>query len=225
MASFDFGVDLGREAIARLGVVRGNADASVSIGALLPDFKSRQGGVRFRLLYDSLDDTNFPRAGRVVGLDYLASLKTFSATDEFRKTEFNYQDNFSFGRHTISVAGRYGQISGGAAPIFDQFSLGGFLQLSGYRPGELIGEKVTFGRVAYYQQMSNLQNPFGKHIYAGVSAEVGRASGIVSFLSDGKVKSSYGLFAGFDTVLGPLFLGLGKAPQRTANFYFFLGQP
>ena len=73
--------------------------------------------------------------------------------------------------------------------------------------------------------MSNLQNPFGKHIYAGISAELGRASGIVSFLSDGRVKSSYGLFAGFDTVFGPLFLGYGKAPQRSANFYLFLGQP
>lgn len=224
-ASFDFGADLGLNAIARLGVVRGDTDASVSIGALLPDFKSRQGGIRFRLLYDNLDDANFPRAGRVVGLDYLASIKSFGATDEFRKAEFNYHDNVSFGRHTISVAARFGRISGGVAPIFDQFSLGGFLQLSGYRPGELIGETVSFGRVAYYQQMSNLQNPFGKHIYAGVSAEVGRASGIVSFLSDGKVKSSVGLFAGFDTVLGPLFLGFGKAPQRSANFYFFLGQP
>ena len=73
--------------------------------------------------------------------------------------------------------------------------------------------------------MSNLQNPFGKHIYAGVSAEMGRASGNVGFLSDGKLKSSYGVFAGFDTLLGPLFFGYGKAPQRSANFYFFLGQP
>lgn len=224
-ASFDFGADLGRDAIARLGVVRGITDASVNIGALLPDFKSRQGGLRFRMLYDNLDDANFPRAGRTASFDYYASLKSFGAGDEYRKSEFSYQDNISIGRHTFSVAGRYGRIAGGVAPIFDQFALGGFLQLSGYRPGELIGEAVAFGRLAYYQQMSNLQNPFGKHIYAGVSAELGRASGNVSFLSDGKVKTSYGIFLGFDTVFGPLFLGYGKAPQRSTNFYFFLGQP
>lgn len=223
--SFDFVADLGRDAIARMGVVRGITDAAVNIGALLPDFKSRQGGLRFRMLYDNLDDANFPRAGRIASFDYYASLKSFGAGDEYRKSEFNYQDNFSFGRHTISVAGRYGRIAGGVAPIFDQFSLGGFLQLSGYRPGELIGETVSFGRVSYYQQMSNLQNPFGKNMYLGVSVELGRTSGIVSFLSDGQVKTSYGIFAGFDTVFGPLFLGLGKAPQRSTNFYFFLGQP
>ena len=225
MASFDFGADLGRDAIARLGVVRGNTEAAVNIGALLPDFKSRQGGLRFRMLFDNLDDANFPRSGRTASFDYYASMKSIAASDEYRKMEVNYQDNISFGRHTFSVAGRYGRIAGGTAPIFDQFSLGGFLQLSGYRPGELIGETVSLGRVAYYQQMSNLQNPFGKHIYAGLSAELGRASGNVSFLSDGQIKTSYGMFAGFDTVFGPLFLGYGKAQHRSANFYFFLGQP
>ena len=221
----DFGVDLGRDAIARLGVVRGNTNGAVNIGALLPDFKAREGGLRFRTVYDSLDDASFPRAGRAASFDYYRSMKAIGASDEYRKSEIIYQDNISFGRHTFSVAGRYGRIAGGTAPIFDQFSLGGFLQLSGYRPGELIGETVSFGRLSYYQQMSNLQNPFGKHIYAGVSAELGRASGSVSFLSDGKIKSSTGVYAGFDTLLGPLFLGYGKAPQRSANFYFFLGQP
>ena len=223
--SFDFGADLGRDAIVRLGVVRGNADAVVNIGALLPDFTSRQGGLRFRMLYDNLDDANFPRAGRTASIDYYASMKSIGATDDYRKAEVNYQDNISFGRHTFSVAGRYGRIVGGNAPIFDQFSLGGFLKLSGYRPGELIGETVMLGRVSYYQQMSNLQNPFGKHIYAGASVELGRASGNVSFLADGKTKNSYGVYAGFDTFFGPLFLGYGKAPHRSANFYFFLGQP
>ena len=223
--SFDFGADLGRDAITRLGIVRGNTEAAVNIGALLPDFKSHQGGLRFRMLFDNLDDANFPRSGRTASFDYYASMKSIAASDEYRKMEVNYQDNISFGRHTFSVAGRYGRIAGGTAPIFDQFSLGGFLQLSGYRPGELIGETVSLGRVAYYQQMSNLQNPFGKHIYAGVSAELGRASGNVSFLSDGQIKTSYGMFAGFDTVFGPLFLGYGKAQHRSANFYFFLGQP
>ena len=225
IVNLDFGVDLGRDAIARLGLVRGNVDGSVNIGALLPDFKSREGGVRFRTVYDSLDDASFPRDGRAASFEYYASMKSVGATDEYRKSEFNYQDHVSFGRHTIAVAGRYGRIVGGTAPIFDQFSLGGFLKLSGYRPGELIGETVSFGRLSYYQQMSNLQNPFGKHIYAGVSTELGRASGSVAFLSDGRIKRSYGVFAGFDTLLGPLFLGYGKAPQRSANFYFFLGQP
>ena len=224
-ASFDFGADLGRDAIARLGMVRGNNSATLNIGSLLPVFKARQGGLRFRMLFDNLDDASFPRAGRTASLDYYASMKSFSASDQYRKLDVNYQDNISVGRHTLSVAARYGRIASGVAPIFDQFSLGGFLQLSGYRPGELIGETVSFGRLAYYQQMSNLQNPFGKHMYLGVAAELGRASGDVSFLADGRTKTSYGVFTGFDTVFGPLFLGYGKAPQRSANFYFFLGQP
>lgn len=225
-ATVALGADIGRNAIVRLGFSRGNSDATINIGQLLlPEVKAREGGIRFRTQFDNLDDPSFPREGRVATLDYYTSLKSFGASNNYHKLDFSYQDQLTFGRHTVSLAGRYGQGFGGTLPVFDQFSLGGFLQLSGYRPGELLGGSVAFGRLAYYQRMSNLQNPFGKNVYLGVSGELGRVSDNFRSLSNSETKNSFGAFAGLDTVLGPFYLGYGRTRERGTNFYLFLGQP
>lgn len=225
-AAVALGADIGRNSVVRLALSRGNSDAVINIGALqLPDVKAREGGVRLRVLHDSLDDPSFPREGRAASVDYFTSLSAFGASNSYRKLEVSYQDQTSFGRHTISVAARYGHGFGATLPVFDQFSLGGFLQLSGFRPGELLGGSVAFGRVAYYQRMSNLQNPFGKNVYLGVSGELGRVSDNFRSLSNSATKNSFGAFAGLDTVLGPFYLGYGRTRERGTNFYLFLGQP
>ena len=225
-ATLALGADIGRNAIVRIGVSRGSANTLINTGSLeSPDEKFREGGVRLRAQFDNLDDPSFPRAGRAATLDYYTSLAAFGATSNYRKLEATYQDQISFGRHTFSGGLRYGRGYGSALPVFDQFSLGGFLQLSGYRPGELLGGQVAFGRLTYYQRMSNLQNPFGKNVYLGLSAEAGRIRNNFRNLSDSETKNSVGLFAGFDTVLGPIYLGYGRTQERATNFYLFLGQP
>lgn len=225
---FDLGLDFGRSTIARLGVVRGNDSADVSIGSLsLPNGKQKQGGIKLRVLFDSLDDANFPRAGSTASFDYYASSKALSATNDYRKAEINFSDHYSFGDHTISYAGRYGKIFGAKQPIpiFDQFSLGGFLQLSGYLPGELIGESVAMGRVSYYQRIGNSSNSLGRNIYGGFSTELGRVSQNFQTLSNNNTKYSVGLFVGMDTFLGPLYMGYGRSREHSNILYFFLGQP
>ncbi len=222
----DLGADLGRNSIARLGFTRGNNTASLNIGSLIaPNFKYKQGGIRLKLVYDSLDDAAFPRDGRTASLNAYTSTKALSATSTYTKVEANYNENISFGPHTFSLALRLGQSGKGEVPLFDQYSLGGFLQLSGYRPGELLGQSVAFNRLSYYRQIDYFKNPFGKRLFIGASAESGRTSDSFQSLSTGESKSSFGLFAGLDTLLGPLYLGYGQAKGRDRIFYFFLGQP
>ena len=102
---------------------------------------------RFKLLYDNLDDRSFPREGRVLQLDYFASMDSFDATTIFRKSEINYLDNLSIGGNTFSFAGRYARVDKGNLTQFNRYTLGGFLQLSGYRPGDLFGEAVALARL------------------------------------------------------------------------------
>ncbi len=226
LASLDFGVDLTRNAIARLGIVRGNDSANVSIGSIsLPNVKVDQGGVKLRVLYDDLNDPSFPRAGRTASIDYYASVKSLSASRQYRKLDVNYSDHFSFGTHTLALASRYARGYGDALPVFDQFSLGGFLQLSGYRPGELLGESVALSRLSYYRQWSDAPSAFGRNVYLGASGEIGRVAPAGQRLADVPSRYSLGLFAGIDTFLGPLYLGVSRARDRGTLFYFFLGQP
>jgi NTE family protein len=224
--SADFGVDLGRSAIARLGVVRGNDSAELSIGSpLLPNIKVKQGGVKLLALYDDLNDASFPREGRVASFDYYKSVKSLYASREFSKLDVNYADHYSSGPHTFAFAARYARGYGEKLPVFDQFSLGGFLQLSGYRPGELLGDALAFSRMSYYRRWSEAPAAFGRNVYLGVSAELGRVASTAATLRDANNRTSVGMFAGFDTFLGPFYVGYGKARDRGSVFYFFLGQP
>jgi NTE family protein len=224
--SADFGVDLGRSAIARLGLVRGNDSAELSIGSpLLPNIKVKQGGVKLLALYDDLNDASFPREGRVASFDYYKSVKSLYASREFSKLDVNYADHYSIGPHTFAFAARYARGYGEKLPVFDQFSLGGFLQLSGYRPGELLGDALAFGRLSYYRRWSEAPAAFGRNVYLGVSSELGRVSSSARTLGDANNRTSIGAFAGFDTFLGPFYVGYGKARDRGSVFYFFLGQP
>jgi len=225
--SLDFGADINRNAIARVGLVGSNDSASVAIGPpeLFDNVKVKQRGLRLRMLYDNLDDPSFPREGRTFSLDYLASMSSLGSSTDFRRAEMNYSDQLSFGRHTISVAARYGRTFGSALPVFDQFSMGGFLQLSGYRPGELLGDRVSFGRLSYYQRLPLTQSILGSRVFAGLSLEAGRINEAFQVTRDNKARSSAGLFIGADTAFGPLYLGYGRARDRGSIFYFFLGQP
>jgi NTE family protein len=223
--SAGLGLELGRNTIARLSAIRANNAADVNIGFLFPNVKFRQGGINFRLAHDSLDNPYFPRQGGTFHLDYTDNDRPLGADSKYRKAEFNFTNQYSFGNHTISMGGRYGRGFGGNLPVFDQFSLGGFLQLSGYRPGELLGQSVAFGRLSYYQRLANFPISLGKNIYAGLTTEFGRVSDNFQSLAGTELKKSYGLFIGYDTFLGPLYLGYGRARERTPVFYFFLGQP
>ena len=90
---------------------------------------------------------HLPKEGRTFQVDYYASLASLGGA-EYRKAEVNYQDHISFGSNTFSLATRYGRALRGGLSPFNQYSLGGFLQLSAYRPGELVGQAVAFGRLS-----------------------------------------------------------------------------
>jgi NTE family protein len=225
--SADFGIDLTRNAVVRLGYFNTSAVTVQNIG-LSPngvDPRGQDAGLEARFVFDSLDDASFPRSGRIVRVDYKAALDRLGATDPFKKVEANYQEHWSVGQNTFSTALRYGRAYDGVINLFNRFSLGGFLQLSGFRPGELQGTNTAFARAAYQRSLPQLQSMFGKSIYAGVSAEFGRITYSREALRSEKTKSSVAGYLGIDTVLGPFYVGYGKAPERGSIFYLFLGQP
>ena len=226
--ALDIGYDLSRNSIVRLGAVQSDNTSKLSIGdpTLQPDQRFKEGGARFKLLYDNLDDANFPKEGRILQLDYYASLDSLGATREYRKVEVSYQDHLSFGSNTFSIGLRYGRALGDEGlNTFNQYSLGGFLQLSAYRPGELLGQAIGFGRVSYIRRLGQFSNPFGRSMYAGVSAEFARVSDVPKDLWKAETKNSMAAYLGVDTLFGPLYLGYGRARQRNNVFYLFLGQP
>ena len=63
----------------------------------------------------------------------------------------------TFGRHTLEalVAGG-GHIGGDPIPVYDQFPLGGFLNLSGLAPEQLRTDRYAFGRLIYRGRVAEI---------------------------------------------------------------------
>ena len=225
--SVDLGIDLARNSVLRFGAVQSSNTARLLIGfnQNFPEIRYEEGGARIKLLFDNIDYPNFPREGRIIQGDYYASLTGLKASAKYRKVELNYQEHWSLGTHTIGVGVRYGKAIDGGLNIFNRFTLGGFQQLSGYRPAELFGSAVGLARLTYYQRIAPIQNPFGKNVYAGFSLEAGKISELPTTLGKADTKTSFSVFAGFDTLLGPLYLGYGRAKKTNPLFYLFLGLP
>ncbi len=226
--ALDFGFEISRNSAFRVGALKSSNTFTQSIGiSQFQEQRFRDGAVRFKFLYDNRDDANFPNEGRTIQLDYHASLRALGAADEseFRKAEINYQGYFSFGPNTFSLATRYGRAIKGGLSAINVYTLGGFLNLSAYRPGELTGQAVAFGRVGYYRRLGQFSNLFGKNMYAGLSVEFARISDSSDQLRQAPTKNSVSSYFGIDTLIGPLYLGYGRTRDRDSVFYLFLGQP
>jgi len=231
LASAHVGVDAGIQfrqyGSLRLGVLRGTLDPKLDTGpaTLSPGASSiSQGAFTARLVLDRIDSVVFPRSGWRAGLGLYDSRSSLGADDSYRKWDVDGSAAFSFGDHTINVGGKFGGRAGGnALPRYDQFQWGGFLQQSGYRTGQLYGEKLAFGRAMYYHRI--LRGSFLEGAYGGFSLEAGKVSNpLVAGNPEGWLKSA-SVFVAADTPIGPAYLGYGRAQDGNSSWYFYLGRP
>jgi NTE family protein len=225
------GLDLGSQVTKygelRVGLVRGPGSYSLSEGlpSLAPaDTDADIGAVRVRLRIDQLDSVKFPRSGYAATAILFDSSTGLGAHDDYTRWEGDAVGAYSFGENTLQIAFKGGgPVGSSTLPVYDQFTLGGFLQLSGYRTGQFYGESVTFGRLVYYRKLSRAVLTEG--LYAGASLEAGRVGGPLVAGSPTGVLKAGSLFLAYDSLLGPMYLAYGIAENGNRCAYFFLGIP
>ena len=224
----DVGTQFGSYGELRAGVVRGALDGTVSTGArtLVSDLgleRLRIGGWSSRFFIDQLDSNAFPRSGMSAGVEAFGSRTGLGAQDSYTKWDTGGLAAHSFGDNTFLLGWIVGGKSGtDPLPAYDQFSLGGFLQLSGYPTGALLGETIRFGRLLYYRKL--VRQTLLEGVYAGMSLEAGKlGASPISSTPKGVIKAG-SVYLGFDTYLGPVYLGYGRASTGASSFYLFLGR-
>jgi len=116
-------------------------------------------------------------------------------------------------------------VRGWLMPAYETFTLGGPLQLSGYRIQEFSGQRYGFSRLMYYNRTIPLPEIVGSGIYVGGSIEAGQVHGRVDGLPDRGTMWSGSMFLGADTFAGPAFLGLGFGEEGRITLYLMLGAP
>lgn len=223
----DIGVNLGTHGEMRLGLFRGRRTFDLDTGPstlLAADNAIDTGGLRLRLRADRLDSGRFPREGYAASLDVLASQPSLGARDRYTRWVADYLTAFSRGDHTLQLAFHAGGALGGSRlPNHDLFQFGGFLQLSGYRTGQLLGQSVVFGRAVYAHRIAGA--PVLKGLFGGFSLEAGRVNDPLLPGSPGGTLTAASAFLATDTPVGPVYLGIGQARGGQGALYLYLGVP
>jgi NTE family protein len=115
------------------------------------------------------------------------------------------------------------KMGGNELPDVELISFGGFLKLSGYRTGELVGNSLHFGRLVYNYRISGPGLLDG--VYLGFSAELGRMGDTIDAQNGQQTARSNAVYLAVDTPLGPLYLGAGRATRDRSALYLMIGKP
>ena len=224
-AGADVGANLREFGEARVGLYFGRRKFKLTAGpTLLPSTEDTDiGAARVALRLDRLDSASFPRSGYFLSVEGVDSRTSLGATDNYRRYSADARVAFSSGRHTLRLAAR----GGGSPdeddlPLYAQFQLGGFLNMSGYRPQQLIGPRFVYGRALYQYKSANV--PLFDGIYAGVAYEVADMPQLIAE-NNRPLFHSGTLYLAADTLLGVGYLGFGYASGGNQAIYLFLGNP
>ncbi len=222
----DIGYQFGRFGEIRAGASRGRLHTDLDIGGVL-ERASRvdTGGYRSALILDQLDSANFPRRGFLLQSDLFLSRQDLGADHTYNQLFTELVDGGTWGRNTLVTSVSYGSDLGSTLPPYAEFSLGGFLNLSGIPPESLRGQTSALVMFALFRQIGSLPAGLGRGIYVGGSLEAGNAwpAGVKPAWDE--LRPAGALFLGADSVFGPFFVGYGRSDAGDGSFYLFLGRP
>jgi len=180
--------------------------------------------VRGRVVVDQLDYANFPQSGYRLEAETQVGRRHHRGAQSLSRVEGQLTAARSWGAHTLNVYGEVQASDARADAIVGQYALGGFQQLSGYRPGQLAGNALLFGRLNWYWRLA--QPPvFARGFYVGASLEAGNAWASRQQMRLTDLRGGGSLYLGADTGIGPMFLGLTWAPQGEAGIALLVGRP
>ncbi|KOR31517.1 patatin [Achromatium sp. WMS2] len=232
----DFGLTLNKNTELRIGPYWQVRQFDLDTGSpTLPEANIQDTGLQTRIFFDNLDSGYVPRHGQRFKLEYqyVNQISNILSTGEYQRLYGSWQGAYSFGQDSIMGIIRAGSSLSTTLPYYDQFALGGFLNLSGYANAQFRSSEMLYASLALQRRVAILPSPLGRGIYLGSSIEVGRLwSGLNQAISDLDTMPSFpkqllygaSLFLAADTWLGPIYLGWGVAGTGDNGFYLLIGQ-
>jgi NTE family protein len=203
-----FGRVFGNNGMIRAGVRVGGGHIEMNIGdPTFEDIDFGRGEVYLSGNYDTQDNRYFPGSGSRAYLTIGQSRKSLGADEEFEQIRGNWIKAWTHGRHSYLASAEIGLSSDDAIPVQHLFRLGGFPRMSGYNYNELLGENIYLGIAGYRYKMLEGSILPG---YLGATFEVGNASSSRDQLFDEQIFSG-SLYFGIDSLIGPLYIGVGIA--------------
>ena len=195
-------------------------DLETGVDVLAAVSERGHGGWLLGLDIDRLDRLYFPRRGWAVKAGWFgAESRDYSRTSLDLRAAWPWRD--------FVVAGRASWVGSprGKLPLSEAGRLGGFLNLTGFAHGQLLGDDVGYAHLRAEHIIGRLPLGLRGDMRLGVALEVGHVG--IPFTTqrrDGWL-NSVALYLGGETPLGPVYIGLGRGSGRSVNAYLFLGTP
>ncbi len=225
----DFGRELGNWGEIRIGFHRLNGETHVRYGdPSLVDQSYSNGEYFFKFSYDRLDNVDFPRDGQTFSVQWDADRVNLGSDFASDKVQADWLMARSLGRNTImlwtsagvTLDGKY-QAHGSTGFLL----IGRISQSIGLAPQSLLGPDYAIARAIYFRKIGRGGEGFWEFpAYIGMSLEVGNTWERRSQISYGSAHKDASVFLGFDTFLGPLYLGTGYDGSGNSAFFLFLGR-
>jgi len=218
---FAVGREFGNWGGVQIGARYLTGERDVNIGDPVPlsDFDLGEAFLDFAV--DRIDNRNFPRHGFLGSIRWTGGREALGSDFDFDQLGIGIAAANSWGRHTLLTAIDYGTTFNGQAPLQRQYRLGGFLNLSGLNPDELIGQHTGIATVAYYRRIGDITL---LPTYIGGSFELGNTWQDRSDISVDSSLLAGSVFVGVDSILGPIYLAVGSAEGGQTALYFYVGR-
>lgn len=225
-AELDLGCLLGDWGELRAGVFHLSGRASLAVGdpALFASNDFDQGGLVASFAYDTLDSTAFPRSGSIGKSEMTATMDALGGGENQELLAVKHDTALSWNANTLVLGGEFDTTLQDESGVENQYSLGGFLRLSGFAPNELSGSHAVVARALYYHHFGFREGTRAPlSTYLGASLEAGNVFAERSDIDLHEFLYSGSAFLGLDSFLGPMFLGLGVAEHGETNVFLILG--
>ncbi len=226
-ANLGVGRVLGNVAEVRAGLSSGTGEATVNIGPEQPPFDFDTGAFFASIRYDTIDNPFWPRFGTGANLSWRAEREALGADADIDFLLTGLSTNHSWGPRTLigsfDVQAQVKQAPG----VQNLLLTGGFLNLSGFPRDSLSGRYTGVARLVYYERIGIqlLRGLLDTPLFVGASLELGNAWQDSSDISFSNSLLAGSIFAGLDTIIGPVYLAGGLAEGGNSALYLFVGRP
>ena len=169
---------------------------------------------------DRLDRLYFPRRGWAAQASWFKSpSKDYSRVSLEARGAMPFLDWVLGGRATWTGS------PSGNLPLHDAGRLGGFLNLTAFSSGQLLGDEVGYAHVRAERIIGRLPAGLRGDMRLGVAIEAGKVAQPYTVQRRNGWLNSVAVYLGGETPLGPVYLGMGRGSDGLTNAYLFIGTP
>lgn len=150
------------------------------------------------------------------------SLPNLGASADYRQIEARTTAAHTWGTHTFIGQVNVGLTTGGFSPLESRFAMGGLFSMPGYNIDSLVGQHLAHASITYMHAPGR----YGLlPVYFGAAMHAGNVWESRPSISAGRLLQGRSVFAGTDTLIGPVYFGFGTSPGASNAVYLNLGQP